>query len=116
MLVEGAYTSAFAVPLLPSTEFPVQQTSCSVRRPSSPTAKLDTELSPPLVVKRQRSSDEGIMLYAPSKALGALSSPLIGLNTPEPEPPVEVRSTSVTVPSGCRRKWMTAFCVSFVCM
>jgi hypothetical protein len=35
---------------------------------------------------------------APSKAFGALSWPLIGLNSPEPAPPVGMRSTSVIMP------------------
>ena len=38
-------------------------------------------------------------LCASSKAFGALSWPLIGLNTPEPAPPVDIRSTSVRVPA-----------------
>src|SRR5215471_10309357 len=54
--LEGAYASDLAVPLRPSTGFPVGLTSSSVSRPSSPTRKLETQLSPPLVVNRKRQS------------------------------------------------------------
>src|SRR5262249_4125007 len=45
----GAYARDFAVPLLPSTGFPVGCTWTSVSPPFSPQRKLETELSPPLV-------------------------------------------------------------------
>src|SRR5713226_1724669 len=93
VLVSGAYASDLAVPLRPSTGFPVGQVERSVSRPSSPTAKLETELSPPLVVNRKRRSGERMTLAAPSNAFGALSWPLVGLNVPDPAPPVETRST-----------------------
>ena len=70
---EGAKASDLAVPLFPSTGFPVGSQSKSVSRPSSATAKLDTELSPPFVVNRNRRSGERITLPAPSKEFGALS-------------------------------------------
>jgi len=38
------------------------------------------------------------ILLAPSNAFGALSCPLIGLNSPEPAPPVRTRSISVSIP------------------
>jgi hypothetical protein len=101
--VPGAYARDLAVPLRPSTGFPVGQTSSSVSRPSSPTAKLDTELSPPFVVNRKRRSGERMTLPAPSKAFGELSWPLVGLNVPEPSPPVETRSTSSIPPFAERR-------------
>jgi hypothetical protein len=62
-----------AVPLLPSTGFPVGLQSTSVSPPSSFTRKLETELSPPLVVNKNRRSGVRMMLPAPSKAFGALS-------------------------------------------
>ena len=77
---------------------PVGLTSTSVSRPSSPTRKLETELSPPFVANRKRRSGVRMTLPAPSNALGALSWPLIGLNSPEPAPPVLMRSTSVIAP------------------
>src|SRR5215475_9164905 len=98
MPFEGEKASDLAVPLFPSTGLPVGLRSSSLSRPSSATAKLETELSPPFVVKRNRRSGERITLPAPSKALGALSWPLIGLNVPEPAPPVAMRSLSVRVP------------------
>ena len=67
------------VPLRPVTVCPVRLTSIRVSLPSSPTPKLDTELSPPLVVNRKRRSGLRMTLRAPSKAFGALSCPLIGL-------------------------------------
>lgn len=56
--------------------------SNNVSRPSLSTLKLETELSPPLVVKRNRQSGLSTTLPAPSKAFGALSCPLIGLKVP----------------------------------
>ena len=50
MPFEGAQASDLAVPLFPSTGFTVGLQSTSVS-PSSFTRKLETELSPPLVVK-----------------------------------------------------------------
>src|SRR5262249_41801442 len=79
----GAHASAFAVPLLPSTGFPVASAWTSVSRPLSSQRKLETELSPPFVANRKRLSGERITLAAPSNAFGALSWPLIGLNVPE---------------------------------
>src|SRR5215510_15953471 len=98
MSFEGRYASDLAVPLLPSVAFPVGLRSISLIRPWSPTAKLDTELSPPFVANRHLRSGERMTLPAPSNALGALSWPLIGLYVPEPFPPVATRSTSVSVP------------------
>src|SRR6185436_14661314 len=95
---EGQNASDLAVPLLPSTAFPVGLVSISLSRPCSLTAKLETELSPPFVANRNLRSDERMTLPAPSKELGALSWPLIGLKVPEPAPPVATRSTSVSVP------------------
>src|SRR5262245_4088640 len=103
MPFEDEKASDLAVQLFPSTAFPVGLRSSSFRRPSSATAKLDTELSPPFVVKRKRRSGDRITLPAPSKAFGALSWPLIGLNVPDPAPPVETRSISVSLPSSPRR-------------
>src|SRR5215472_8960271 len=100
MFFEGAKANDLAVPLLPSTAFPVGFMSISVSLPCSPTAKLETELSPPLVVNRNLRSGERITLPAPSKELGALSWPLIGLKVPEPAPPVATRSTSLRAPLG----------------
>src|SRR6201981_2867242 len=103
MFFEGEYASDLAVPLLPSTAFPVGLVSISLSRPCSPTAKLDTELSPPLVANRNLRSGERMTLPAPSNELGALSWPLIGLIVPEPRPPVAMRSISVRVPLADRR-------------
>src|SRR5262250_3248185 len=103
MPFEAEKASDLAVPLLPSTGFPVGLRSSSFSRPSSATAKLDTELSPPFVVKRKRRSGERISLPAPSKALGALSWPLIRLYVPDPAPHVETRSISLSLPSSPRR-------------
>src|SRR6266566_2581566 len=103
MSFEGEYASDLAVPLFPSTAFPVGLVSISVSLPWSPTAKLETELSPPLVANRNLRSGERMTLPAPSKELGALSWPLIGLYVPEPAPPVGIRSTSVRVPFADRR-------------
>src|SRR6185436_4076280 len=100
---EGECASDFAVPLFPSTAFPLGLVSISVSLPWSPTAKLETELSPPLVANRNLRSGERMTLLAPSKELGALSWPLIGLNVPEPRPPVAIRSISVRVPFADRR-------------
>src|SRR5260370_34148374 len=103
MPVEGEQHSDLQVPLFDGTPgrvsrsgaaFPVGLTSTCVRLPSSPTRKLETELSPPLVVNRNRRSGVRITLPAPSKSFGWLSWPLIGLNPPEPAPPVKTRSTS----------------------
>src|SRR5215467_11628766 len=102
MSLDGEYASDFAVPLFPSIAFPVGLVSISVSLPCSPTAKLDTELSPPLAANRNLRSGDRITLAAPSKELGALSWPLIGLYVPEPAPPVATRSTSVSVPLGER--------------
>src|ERR1700752_493479 len=98
MPFEGEYARDFAVPLFPSTAFPVGLMSISVSLPWSPTEKLETELSPPLVANRNLRSGDRITLAAPSKALGALSWPLIGLLVPDPAPQVGTRSTSVSVP------------------
>src|ERR1700758_2841954 len=98
MAFAGEYASDLAVPLFPSTAFPVGFVSIRVSLPWSPTAKLETELSPPLVANRNRLSGERITLAAPSKEFGALSWPLIGLKVPEPAAPVATRSTSVRVP------------------
>src|SRR6266404_6368827 len=98
MPFEGEYASDLAVPLFPSTAFPVGLQSSRVSRPSLSTAKLETELSPPLVANRNRRSGERITLPAPSKEFGALSWPLIGLKVPEPAQPVKTRSTSVSEP------------------
>ena len=73
-----------------------------VSLPSTPTVKLETELSPPLVAKRNRRSGVRMTLFAPSKAFGAFSWPLTGLKFPEPAPPVKMRPASVIVPSGAR--------------
>jgi len=59
------------VPLRPSTGSP----SAGVEereRPSSPTAKLETVLSPPLVVNNKRRSGERMTLPAPRRRLAAL--------------------------------------------
>jgi hypothetical protein len=77
--VVGTYANDFAVPLRPDTTLPVRLTSISVSLPSSPTLKLEMELSPPLVANRKRLSAVTITLPAASKAFGALSWPLIGL-------------------------------------
>jgi hypothetical protein len=55
-------------------------------------------------------------LPAPSKAFGALSWPLVGLNSPDPAPPVATRSTSSIAPFADRLYWTTAFWSSFVWM
>src|SRR6266404_6944260 len=98
MSLDGEYASDLAVPLFPSIALPVGLLSISLSRPWSPTAKLETELSPPFVANRNLRSGERMTLAAPSKELGALSWPLIGLKVPEPAPPVATRSTSVSVP------------------
>src|SRR6266436_6540551 len=98
MSLDGEYASDLAVPLFPSTAFPVGLVSIGVSRPSAATARLETELSPPFVANRNLRSDDRMTLPAPSKELGALSWPLIGLKVPEPAPPVATRSTSVSVP------------------
>src|SRR5580693_3071682 len=98
MPLDGEYASDLAVPLFPSTAFPVGLVSISLRLPWSPTTKLETELFPPFVTNRNFRSGERMTLAAPSKELGALSCPLMGLKVPEPAPPVETRSTSVRVP------------------
>src|ERR1700741_3429917 len=98
MFFEGEYASDLAVPLFPSTAFPVGLVSISVSLPWAPTAKLATELAPPLVANRNWGSGDRMTVPAPSKDLGALSWPLIGLKVPEPAPPVAARSTSVSVP------------------
>src|SRR6266702_4383831 len=96
MSFEGEYASDLAVPLFPSTAVPVGLVSISVSLPWSPTAKLETELSSPFVANRNLRSDDRMTLLAPSKELGALSWPLIGLKVPEPAPPVATRSTSLS--------------------
>src|SRR5580704_4749017 len=98
MSLDGQYASDLAVPLFPSTAFPVGFVSTGVSLPWAPTAKLETELSPPFVANRNLRSSERMTLAAPSQELGALSWPLIGLKVPEPAPPVATRSTSVSVP------------------
>src|SRR4029077_6219985 len=98
MPLDGEYASDLAVPLFPSTAFPVGLVSIRVSLPWAPTAKLETELSPPFVANRNLRSGDRITLLAPSKESVALSWPLIGLKVPEPAPPVATRSTSVSVP------------------
>src|SRR6201987_2882469 len=98
MPLDGEYASDLAVPLFPSTAFPVGLVSIGVSLPLSPTAKLETELSPPFVANKNLRSGERMTLAAPSKELGALSCPLIGLKVPETAPPGATRSTSVSVP------------------
>src|ERR1700756_2078803 len=98
MPFEGEYASDLAVPLFPSIALPVGLVSISVSLPGPPPAKLEPELPPPFVANRNLRSGERITLAAPSKELGALSWPLIGLKVPEPAPPVATRSTSVSVP------------------
>src|SRR5215813_2550597 len=98
MSFEGEYANDLAVPLFPSIAFPVGLLSILVSLPWSSTAKLETELSPPFVANRNLRSRERMTLAAPSKELGALSWPLIGLKVPEPAPAVGTRSTSVSVP------------------
>ena len=73
MPFEAAKASDLAVPLFPSTGFPVGLQSSNVSRPSAATAKLYTELSPPLVANRKCRSGDRMTLAAPSKAFGALS-------------------------------------------
>ena len=77
--MEASYASDFALPLVPGTRLPVRLTSTSVRRPSSSTVKLETELSPALVAKRNRLSRLRMTLRAPSKGFGVLSRLMIGL-------------------------------------
>src|SRR6201988_173561 len=103
MSFEGEYARDLAVPLFPSIAFPVGLVSIRLSSPWSPTAKLETELSPPFVAKRNFRSGDKMTLAAPSKELGALDCPLIGLKVPEPAPPVATRSTSVSVPFADRR-------------
>src|SRR4029077_10334322 len=103
MFFEGEYASDLAVPLFPSTAFPVGLVLIRVSLPWASTAKLETELSPPFVANRNLRSGERMTLPAPSKELGALSWPLIGLNVPEPRPLVATRSISVRVPVADRR-------------
>src|ERR1700746_1312976 len=98
MSFEGEYASDLPVPLFPSTAFPVGLLSISVSLPWAPTAKLETELSPPLVANRNLRSGERMTLPALQRELGPLSCPLTGLKAPEPAPPVATRSTSVSVP------------------
>src|ERR1700756_5432659 len=98
MPLDGEYASDLAVPLFPSTAFPVVLVSTSLSLPWSLTAKLETELSPPFVANRNLRSGDRMTLLAPSNELGALSWPLMGLKVPEPAPPVATRSTSVSVP------------------
>src|ERR1700740_2786019 len=98
MSFEGEYASDFAVPLFPSIAFPVVLLSISLSLPWSPTAKLETELSPPLVANRNLRSGDRMTLDAPSNALGALSCLLIGLYVPDPARPVATRSPSGSVP------------------
>src|SRR5580693_1146778 len=103
MPLDGEYASDLAVPLFPSTAFPVGLVSIRVSLPWSPTLKLETELSPPFVANRYLRSGDRMTLAAPSKEFGALACPLIGLKVPEPAPPVATRSTSVSVPFADRR-------------
>src|ERR1700746_1593156 len=103
MPLDGEYANDLAVPLFPSTVFPVGLVSISLSLPSSPTAKLEPELSPPFVANSDLRSGDRMTLAAPSKELGALSWPLMGLKVPEPAPPVAQRSTSVSAPSVPRR-------------
>jgi|SRR6266853_6907787 hypothetical protein len=98
MPLDVEYASDLAVPLFPSTAFPVGLVSIGVSLPWSPTAKLETELSPPFVANRNLRSGDRMTLPAPSNEFGALSWPLIGLKVPEPAPPVKTRSTSVSEP------------------
>src|SRR5262249_55991501 len=69
VLEAGAYASDFAVPLLPSTGFPVGHAWTSVSRPLSSQRKLETGVSPPFVADRKRLSGERITLAAPSTPL-----------------------------------------------
>src|SRR5580704_9539433 len=103
MPLDGEYASDLAVPLFPSTAFPVGLVSIRVSLPWSSTLKLETELSPPFVANRYLRSGEMMTLPAPSKELGALTWPLMGLNVPDPAPPVATLSTSVSVPFADRR-------------
>src|SRR4029077_3401010 len=103
MPLDGEYASDLAVPLFPSTPFPVGLVSIRVSLPWSTTLKLETEFSPPFVANRFLRSGDRMTLPAPSNELGALSWPLIGLNVPDPRPPVAIRSTSVREPFADRR-------------
>src|ERR1700747_2716823 len=116
MFFEGQYARDLAVPLFPSTAFPVGLVSIRLSPPWSPTAKLETELSPPFVANSNLRSGDRMTLAAPSKEFGALACPLIGLKVPEPAPPVATRSTSVSVPFAERWEGMIAFLTSFVCL
>src|SRR5258708_1255387 len=98
MSFEGEYASDLAVPLFPSIALPVGLVSIGVSLPWAPTAKLETELSPPFVANRNLRSAEGMPIPPPQKELGALSRPRFGLKAPKPAPPVATRSTSVSVP------------------
>src|SRR5258708_34148862 len=115
MPLDGEYASGWEVPLFPSTAFPVGLVSINVSLPWSPKAKLKTELSPPFVANRNLRSGDRMTLPAPSKELGALSCPLIGLKVPEPAPPVAARSTSVTFPFADRWLGLMPFLASLVC-
>src|ERR1700739_2347773 len=103
MPLDGEYASDLAVPRFPSTAFPLGLVSIRLSSPWSPTAKLETELSPPFVAKRNLRSGDKMTLAAPSKELGALDCPLIVLKVPDPAPPVATRSPSVSVPFADRR-------------
>src|ERR1700739_1374119 len=58
MSLDGEYASDLAVPLFPSTVFPVGLVSISLSLPWSPTAKLETELSPPFVANSNLQSGD----------------------------------------------------------
>src|ERR1700745_3055092 len=102
MPLDGEYASDLAVPLFPSTAFPVGLVSINLSLPWSPTAKLETELAPPFVANRNLRSGDRMTLPAPSKELGALDCPLIGLKVPEPAPPGAAPSHSGSVSVGER--------------
>jgi hypothetical protein len=67
MPFEGRSARDLAVPLFPSTAFPVGFMSNNVSRPSLSTLKLETELSPPLVVRRNRQSGLRMTLAPPQR-------------------------------------------------
>jgi hypothetical protein len=76
-------------------------TSTNLRRPSSPTAKLDTELSLAFVANKKRQSGSQSR-RAPSNGFGVLSLLTMGLYPPDPAPSVAMRSDSVIVPFAAR--------------
>src|ERR1700747_2986835 len=98
MPLDGEYASDLAVPLFPSTAFPVGLVSISLSLPWSPPAKLEAELSPPFVANNNLRSGDRMTLPAPSKEFGALACPLIGFEIPEHAPAGGTRAPSVSVP------------------